>query len=76
MATSFSARLSAEELQTAPVPLELDALWQERIEIVDRQIYRLRALLGEERFHALDAYVRASFAPTVVPAGSAKGGAR
>jgi hypothetical protein len=76
MATALHARQSGEALVTAAAPPDLDALWQERIEIVDQQVHRLRALLGEERFLSLDSYVRTSFAPVVVPAGSTKGESR
>jgi hypothetical protein len=76
MATALHARQSGEALVTAAAPPDLEALWQERIEIVDQQVHRLRALLGEERFLALDSYIRARFTPVVVPSGSVKGGAR
>jgi hypothetical protein len=50
---------------TAPIPEELNALWRERIQIVERQVDRLRSLLGEERFLALDGYVKSTFVPAV-----------
>jgi hypothetical protein len=46
---------------TAPLPPELHALWQERIQIIDQRIERLRSLLGDERFQVLDKYVQTTF---------------
>jgi hypothetical protein len=62
----------------AQPPPELEALWQQRIAIVDGQVDRLRSLLGDEGFHKLDSYVRANFIPTVVQpdAGAEKGEAQ
>lgn len=76
LAAALHTQRAGEALLAATTPPELDALWQERIEIIDQQIYRLRALLGEERFLALDSYIRANFTPVVIPSGSVKGGAR
>lgn len=61
---------------TAPPPPELQALWQQRIDVIERQISRLQSLLGDEGFHKLDSYIRANFAPVVVNAGqgAAEGG--
>jgi hypothetical protein len=61
---------------TAQLPPELQALWQQRIAIIERQIRRLQSLLGDEGFHKLDSYIRANFVPVVVEAGqdAAEGG--
>ena len=60
----------------AQLPPELQALWQQRIDIIERQIRRLQSLLGDEGFHKLDSYIRANFAPVVVELGqdAAEGG--
>jgi hypothetical protein len=50
---------------TAPIPEKLNTLWQERIQIVEQQIGRLRSLLGAERFLALDGYIRSTFVPAI-----------
>lgn len=65
------------DLATVAVPAELQALWDERVQIVQERIDHLRALLGEERFQVLDHYVQTSFVPTVKPAtagGETQGG--
>jgi hypothetical protein len=61
---------------TAQLPPELQALWQQRIATIERQIRRLQSLLGDEGFHKLDSYIRANFAPVVVEPGqgAAEGG--
>ena len=64
---------------TAPIPEKLQTLWQERIQIVEQQVGRLRSLLGEERFLALDGYIQSTFVPAVkspVAAGENAGGAQ
>jgi hypothetical protein len=62
---AFHKRYPDGGFLTAPIPEELRALWRERIQIVEQQVGRLRSLLGEERFLALDGYVRSSFVPAV-----------
>jgi hypothetical protein len=60
---------------TAQLPPKLKALWQQRIDIIERQIRRLQSLLGDEGFHKLDSYIRANFVPVVVePAQDAANG--
>lgn len=61
---------------TAQLPPELQALWQQRIAVIERQVRRLQSLLGDEGFHKLDSYIRANFAPVVVELGrgAAEGG--
>ena len=65
-----------EESEAARSPPELQALWQQRIAIIERQIRRLQSLLGDEGFHKLDSYIRANFVPVVVEPGqgTAEGG--
>jgi len=48
---------------------DLQVLWQDRVQIINQHIDRLRSLIGEERFQALDTYIRANFAPIRVFAG-------
>jgi hypothetical protein len=76
-AAAFHAASKAES-HTATPPLDLQVLWQDRVQIIHQHIDRLRSLLGEERFRALDSYVLANFAPVQVSpaAAAAKGGSR
>jgi hypothetical protein len=75
-AAAFHAASEAEPHAITP-PLDLQVLWQDRVQIIHQHIDRLRSLLGEERFRALDSYVLANFAPVQVsPAAAAKGGSR
>ena len=75
---AFRADHPEGDFVTAQLPPELKALWQQRIDIVERQIRRLQSLLGDEGFHKLDSYIRANFAPVVVEPGqgAAEGGVR
>ena len=61
----------------AHLPPELKVLWQQRINVIERQIERLRSLLGDD-FHKLDSYIRANFVPVVVEPrqDAAEGGVR
>lgn len=62
-AADFRTQHPNGEYLTAPLPAELHELWQERVQIIDQRIERLRSLLGEERFQTLDKYVRTNFVP-------------
>ena len=74
---AFHKRYPDGGFLTAPIPEELRALWRERIQIVERQVDRLRSLLGEERFLALDGYIQSAFVPAIKsPAAENAGGVR
>ncbi len=69
------------EGRKTPVPAEFHALWQERVQLIQARIDELRTLFGEERFLALDRYVRTSFLPgvkqpVIAEDGKPAGGAR
>src|SRR5437660_12724905 len=62
----FHGQVPNEQVRkVTPLP-ELDQLLQQRIQIINSSVDRLRSMLGEESFQKLDSYVRSNFQPVAV----------
>jgi len=64
----FHGRVPNEQGRDVAPPPELDQLWQQRIQIINSYVDRLRSMLGEESFQKLDSYVRSNFQPVAAEA--------
>jgi hypothetical protein len=67
----FHGQIPNEQIHDIASLPELDQLWQQRIQIINSYVDRLRSMLGEESFQKLDSYVRSNFQPVKVHASGA-----